>query len=159
MDCTVFKKQSPKSIPLIVWSQTYPIALTNQFQNISVLAVMKPFPKYKGGGGGLKGEERDKSKGVVETGRQWSSVERSEWRQCGHAHCGHSAGTKRGRRDANYWSAAKDLSPCSAFSLSFCQRLNNEWELTASSPTTRLHLPPPHATSPYPISHSFCHAA
>lgn len=43
---------------------------------------MKPFPKYKeNGGGGEMGKEENKrinQKGVVETGRQWSSVERSE---------------------------------------------------------------------------------
>lgn len=40
---------------------------------------MKPFPKYKGvEGRGVEGEEKDKSKGVVETDEQWSLVERSE---------------------------------------------------------------------------------
>lgn len=136
------------------WSDLKPKPLLWQINSETALfGCYEVISEIQRRGGELEWEEKDKSKGVVETRKQWSSVERSEWRQCGHAHCGHSAGTKCGRWDANYWSTAKDLSPCWAFSLSFCLGLNNEWELAASHPT----CPPKHSqtTSPYPIPNSF----
>lgn len=89
-------------------------------------------------------EEKRKSNGMVEIGKAQSSVEGSEWRKHSHARCGHSAGTKCGHRDANCWTAAKDLSPCCAFSPSFCPRRNNKWEYTAS------HLHPATPQTPPP---------
>lgn len=144
MHCTKLQK------PPTGWLITN--ALTNQFWNISVLAVMKPFPKYKGGWGVLKVEERDNSKGVVETHKQWSSVERSKWRQCGRAHCGYSAGTQCGRSDANYWSAAKDLSPCSAFPL-FAR--NSTMSGNALPPAPTISTQPATRTPPHyiPLPH------
>lgn len=97
-------KQRLKHLPLVMWSQAFPLTLTNQFCNISFWAVMKPLLKHKGEWGGVKrrkGRWKQASAGPHLRGQSKGSTAMPN--------CGHSAGTQCGRWDANFWSPAKDL--------------------------------------------------
>lgn len=163
--CTVIKKKNPTKprtgLPLVVWSQTYPSALTNQFWNISVLAVMKTFPKYKEKGrGGLKVEERNKSKGWW---KQASSGPQLRGQSEGSVALP-TVGTQLERNvDAETPTIGALPRTSHPAALSLFLPKTQQWVGThrLPPPPSPLNQHPrlPNTTSPYPISHSFCHSA
>lgn len=155
--CTVFWNKATKASHWLSDRKSLPM-LWQTNSETSLFWLLWSHFQYTGG---LRVEERNKSKGVVETvcstfpqlrGQSEGSVAMP------------TVGTQLERNvdaETPTIGALPRTSHPAAPSLSFYPYLNNEWELTASRPDQPHSTSPklPHTSAPYPILYSFCHSA